>query len=82
MLYEVITDVGHRLINRDNRSVSLTVQGEIFREFAMDTVTRYERLQVELGISERRLSGKLTLFASVTASQSILPNVLARFREA
>jgi LysR family positive regulator for ilvC len=74
-------DVGHRLLNRDNRSVSLTAQGEIFREFAMDTVTRYERLQVELGISERRLSGKLTLFASVTASQSILPNVLARFRE-
>jgi len=74
-------DVGHRLLNRDNRSVSLTAQGEIFREFAIDTVTRYERLQVELGISERRLSGKLTLFASVTASQSILPNVLARFRD-
>lgn len=74
-------DVGHQLLNRDNRSVALTAQGEIFRQFAQDTVTRWEQLQVELGLSETRLAGKLTLFASVTATQSILPNVLSRFRD-
>lgn len=74
-------DVGHKLLQRDNRSVQLTPQGEIFRQFALDTITRSEQLRVDLGLSETRLAGKLTLFASVTASQSILPNVLARFRE-
>lgn len=75
------TDVGHRLLYRDNRSVTLTPQGEIFRQFAVDTIARREQLQVELGLSEHRLTGKLTLFASVTASQSILPDILGRFRE-
>lgn len=74
------TDVGHQLLYRDNRSVRLTPQGEIFRQFAIDTIARWEQLQVDLGLSEERLTGKLTLFASVTASQSILPDVLSRFR--
>jgi LysR family positive regulator for ilvC len=74
-------DVGYQLFVRDNRSVTLTPQGEIFRDFAQDTINRWEQLQVELGISEQRPAGKLTLFASVTASQSILPRVLSRFRQ-
>lgn len=71
---------GHILLQRDNRAVRLTPQGEIFREFAEDVLTRFEQLQVDMGLSEDHLSGRLTLFASVTASQSILPDVLARFR--
>ena len=73
--------VSHQLLLRDNRSVALTAQGEIFRQFAEDTISRWEAMQVELGLSEAQLAGKLTLFASVTASMSILPNVLARFRQ-
>ncbi len=72
--------VGHRLLERDNRSVSLTPQGEIFRDFAAETVSRYEQMRVDLGVSADRLQGTLTLFASVTASQAILPEVLSRFR--
>ncbi len=73
-------ELGHTLLQRDNRAVRLTTQGEILREFAEDIVTRAERLQAELGLSSNHLSGRLTLFASVTASQSILPDVLALFR--
>jgi LysR family transcriptional regulator, positive regulator for ilvC len=73
-------EVGCALLLRDNRTVTLTPQGELFRQYAEDVVARGEQLQVELGASLQRLSGKLSLFASVTASQSILPRVLARFR--
>lgn len=72
--------VDHRLFERDNRSVALTPQGEIFREFAAETLSRFERMRVDLGLSEDRLRGTLTLFASVTASQTFLPEVLSRFR--
>ncbi len=72
--------VGHKLFLRDNRSVTLTEQGEIFHRYAMDVLDRYEQLNRELGETQGKLSGRLTLFASVTASQSILPQVLSRFR--
>ncbi|MCZ6503162.1 MAG: HTH-type transcriptional activator IlvY [Gammaproteobacteria bacterium] len=72
--------IGHKLFLRDNRSVSLTEQGVIFHRYAMDVLARWDALNLELGQTEGELTGRLTLFASVTASQSILPNVLSRFR--
>ena len=73
--------IGHKLLLRDNRSVSLTEQGVIFHRYAMDVLARWDALNLELGQTEGELTGRLTLFASVTASQSILPNVLSRFRQ-
>ncbi len=73
--------VGHALLIRDNRSVQLTPEGHLFLEFALDVVKRYDSLQNALSSQSEKLHGRLTLFASVTASQSILPNVLAEFRE-
>jgi LysR family transcriptional regulator, positive regulator for ilvC len=73
--------VGKQLFVRDNRSVLLTESGEIFKRYAEDVLDRWQDLQRELGENELELSGTLTLFASVTASQSILPNILSRFRE-
>ena len=74
-------ELGCALLIRDNRAVSLTAQGEVFRQYAEDVVTKGEQLRIDLGQSLATLSGKLSLFASVTASQSILPTVLARFRQ-
>lgn len=73
--------VGQTLLIRDNRSVQLTRQGELFREYARDAVADWEEVQRNLQTSSENLSGTLRLFASVTASQSILPDVLARFRQ-
>lgn len=73
--------VGHKLFLRDNRSVSLTEQGEVFHRYATDVLNRWNVLMQELGQSEGELRGRLTLFSSVTASQSILPTVLSRFRQ-
>lgn len=73
--------VGHKLFIRDNRSVSLTAEGEIFHRYATDVLDRTDLLNRELGEHDGELTGRLTLFSSVTASQSILPNVLSRFRQ-
>jgi len=74
-------ELGCALLVRDNRAVSLTAQGEVFRQYAEEVVARGEQLRIDLGQSLAKLTGELSLFASVTASQSILPTVLARFRQ-
>ena len=73
--------LGHRLLIRDNRSAALTESGQVFLEFARELVESWEQLQRELEGSSGVLHGQLTLFASVTASQSILPVLLADFRQ-
>ena len=72
--------LGHRLLLRDNRSAQLTVAGQIFLEYAHESVKQWDRLQRDLEDKSEVLQGQLTMFASVTASQSILPTVLAGFR--
>jgi LysR family positive regulator for ilvC len=73
-------EVGHSLLIRDNRSVELTEQGRQLRAYAIDVVAGLDELRRNMQEADAHLSGSLTLFASVTASQSILPNVLSRFR--
>jgi len=73
--------LGHRLLTRDNRSAELTAAGRIFLEYALDSVKRWEALEQELQDQSSVLQGQLSMFASVTASQSILPRVLAGFRQ-
>ena len=72
--------VGHPLLIRDNRSVELTEQGRQLRTYAVDVVAGWDELKRNMQASDTQLSGSLTLFASVTASQSILPMVLSQFR--
>jgi LysR family positive regulator for ilvC len=72
--------VGHQLVLRDNRSVALTREGELFRAFASETLERWHSTQQLMSTRSGRLSGHISLFASVTATQSFLPTVLSRFR--
>jgi LysR family positive regulator for ilvC len=67
---------------RDRRSVALTDEGRLLQGFAHDTLTRYEALQQRLTRSHDRLQGSVSIFASVTACQSFLPPLLAKFRRA
>lgn len=73
--------LGETLFHRDNRSVSLTRAGELFREYAADIIRRYQKLQAQLA-AEHRLRGALSIYCSVTAILSILPGIITRFRHA
>ncbi len=73
-------ELGSRLFERDNRSVTLTPKGYIFEQYARDALIRFNALKLQLGEDTGPLRGELSLYCSVTASHSILFDLLERFR--
>ncbi len=71
--------LGHKLFQRNNRSASLTRAGKLFKDYADDVISRWYELQNKLSADDV-LRGELSLYCSVTAVYSILPNMLAKFR--
>jgi LysR family transcriptional regulator, positive regulator for ilvC len=74
-------EVGWPLLERDRRTVRLTREGMRFAEHARETLDRWDKLKRELQGSSVSLSGTIARFASVTACQSFLPEILNGFRE-
>jgi LysR family transcriptional regulator, positive regulator for ilvC len=74
-------ELGMPLFRRDNRSVSLTPAGEIFKHYAEEAELRWQTLQRELA-DDKTLRGEISLYCSVTAATSILPRILRAFRQA
>lgn len=70
------------LFDRDNRSVELTADGERFHRYARDAVQQWEQIRFELTDPGEQLRGEVSLYCSVTASHSILVDLLNRFRPA
>ena len=73
-------EVGVSLFERDSRTVRLTASGERFREYAAETLQRWEQLQKDLHQQQEVLSGRLSIFCSVTASYSFLHELLDQYR--
>jgi LysR family positive regulator for ilvC len=73
-------ELGRTLFERDNRSVGLTVHGERLQQFASGALERYEELKKEMSREAEHLTGTISVFATVTACQSFLPDLLSRFR--
>lgn len=74
------TELGAPLFYRDNRSVTLTSEGQRFQEYARDTLMRWDSLRHALQEDRRVLQGELSLYCSVTASYSFLYDILSSFR--
>jgi LysR family positive regulator for ilvC len=72
-------ELGKPLFQRDNRRVSLTPAGIIFKRYADEMEQRWQLLLQELG-DNTRLHGEISLYCSVTAATSILPRILGVFR--
>src|SRR3954471_21249797 len=71
---------GSVLLERDRRSVKLTPGGGVFAEHARDTLERWQPLKRDLRGRRDKLSGSIAIFASVTACQTFLPELLGDFR--
>ncbi|MFD2686683.1 HTH-type transcriptional activator IlvY [Streptomyces phyllanthi] len=74
-------DLGHRLFDRGPRGVSLTVEGHRFREYAVQALELWRSYREERP-DPAELTGHLVVFATVTACQVLLPDLLAPFRAA
>lgn len=72
-------DVGEPLFFRNNRSVHLTPAGMLFKEYCDESISNWHLFHSHLQ-SDTVLRGKLSLYCSVTAILSILPQIFKRFR--
>lgn len=69
------------LFIRDNRSVKLTRFGEKFRVYANTTLREWQIFCEEVK-DDNTVGGHLSIYASVTAAYSLLPNLLEKYRAA
>ena len=74
-------EVGMPLFERDNRHVTLTETGKVFRAYADEAHNQWLAFREGLVMREQQLNGEISLFCSVTASYSFLYDLLSRFRE-
>ena len=74
-------EVGQALFLRDKRSVHLTFAGEKLREYASEVVSGWENFLLEVN-DDDHVGGLLSIYASVTAVYSLLPELLESYRAA
>lgn len=74
-------EVGEKLFERDNRSVSLTTAGIHFREYSKDVLERWNKLLETLQGESEVISGDITVYSSVTGCYEILPPILKKLRD-
>ncbi|MEV1175206.1 HTH-type transcriptional activator IlvY [Nonomuraea sp. NPDC049784] len=72
-------DLGHLLFDRGPRGVSLTAEGHRFREYAVRALELWHTYREEHP-DPAELTGRLAVFATVTACQALLCDLLAPFR--
>ena len=73
--------VGQLLVDRNNRHVRLTSAGEVFLTYARKAIYDWQQMQSLLRETQTQISGELSVFGSVTASYSILTQILPKLRE-
>lgn len=72
--------LGCALFERDNRSVRLTEQGDLYLEYCRKSMAEWEALQSNLQIRQNQLQGVLSLYCSVTAVYSLLKPLVSACR--
>ncbi|MCZ2721747.1 HTH-type transcriptional activator IlvY [Marinomonas sp. 15G1-11] len=72
--------LGCCLLTRDNRSVSLTREGQIFQTYCRESLAHWHVLKQSLDEQNTQLTGEISLYCSVTASYSFLYDILSQFR--
>lgn len=68
-------------LDRNNRQVVLTKDGEIFLKFAKDVLEKQKELKEKLKYDSEEVSGILHVYASVTACYTILPQFIKSLTE-
>jgi len=81
-IQQLEVELGAVLFDRDNRTVTLTPEGLTFQRYARDALQRWEQVRFDLTDPTELLAGEIRLYCSVTASHSILVDLLNRFRPA
>lgn len=73
-------EVGQTLFERNNRAVSLTPSGVIFKDYAEKMLKLWNEGKYALSHGKDTIAGELSIYCSVTAAYGILPDILDVFR--
>jgi LysR family transcriptional regulator, positive regulator for ilvC len=80
-IQRIESDLGQPVLERSNREVTLTRAGEILRDYARAHMAAHTHLLEALAAETRAPTGELRIACTVTACHSVLPKLLARFRD-
>lgn len=72
--------IGCNLFNRQGTRLHLTDEGDQFRQHAEQVLGLWHQLKISMQRQASELQGQLSIYCSVTASYSFLPELLSRFR--
>jgi LysR family positive regulator for ilvC len=75
-------EVGQPLFIRDNRSVALTDAGAQLLAYARNAVLEWQHFQQSMAPVDDSVTGTLSIYASITAVYSLLPDLLESYRSA
>lgn len=75
-------ETGERLFERNNRSVSLTHTGILFKKYAENMVGAWQEFKDLKSGTQGGMHGELRLYCSVTASYMMLKRLLSDYRKA
>jgi LysR family positive regulator for ilvC len=76
------SQLGEPLLEREHHKVTLTPAGEAFRRHAVTVLEEWHRFEAERAPDQGELAGTLHMYCTVTAAQSIVPDLLGRVRRA
>jgi LysR family positive regulator for ilvC len=74
------TQLGEQLFEREHHRVRLTPAGEQFRRHALAVLDEWHRYEQERAEHHGALNGTLHVYCTVTAAQSIVPDLFGRLR--
>ena len=74
--------LGEQLFERQHHNVTLTPTGEAFRRHALSVLEEWKRFEAERAGSHGVLTGTVHVYCTVTAAQSIVPDLIGRVRRA
>ncbi|MGO3183211.1 MAG: LysR substrate-binding domain-containing protein [Aequorivita sp.] len=77
---ELEKQYGKALFNRHGNSITLTSEGEIFLDYATRIIELFIKLEQEFMESDKQLPKAISLAASTTIAQYILPSLLSKFK--
>jgi LysR family positive regulator for ilvC len=80
VIQRIEEEAGEKFFHRDNRSVTMTRAGLLFKQFARDTLHSWELFKDTLAAEQGNVRGEITLYCSVTASYKILKSFLKTFQ--
>ena len=81
-IQQLESELGEQLFERGHHHVSLTPAGEAFRRHANAVLAEWQQFEAERAASGGALSGMVHMYCTVTAAQSLVPDLLASVREA